>query len=104
MVISCTAVLIHFGFSGSTNLWDHPWEVYALGGSIAIFNTVLPSFLISSAINKIGAAKTSALSSVGPVFVILAAAIFLEEAVTPAKLIGALVVILGVYMVSKNKS
>ena len=103
MVISCSAVLVHYGVSATPDITSHSWQVYLLGLSIAVFNTVIPSFLISSAISKIGAAKTSALSSVGPVFVILAAAVFLAEPITIPKVIGALVVILGIYLVSKSK-
>lgn len=103
MVISCVAVIIHFNVQSTTSIYSYRWEAYALALGVAIFNTIIPSFIISSAIYRIGSAKTSILSSVGPVFVLIVAAIFLGESITVAKVLGAFVVIAGVWLISKGK-
>lgn len=105
MIISCIAVMIHYNLVSETSVFDLSWKAHALGFSVAMFNTVIPSFIISAAISKIGAAKTSVLSSIGPVFVIFAAAMFLKnEEITLLKLVGAGVVILGILYLSQSKS
>ncbi|MFT6746647.1 MAG: drug/metabolite transporter (DMT)-like permease [Glaciecola sp.] len=103
MVISCVAVIIHFNIQSTTSIFSYRWEAYAVALCVAVFNTIIPSFIISSAIYRIGSAKTSILSSVGPVFVLIVAAIFLGESITVAKVIGAFVVIAGVWLISKGK-
>jgi drug/metabolite transporter (DMT)-like permease len=103
MVISCVAVIIHFNIQSTTSIFSYRWEAYAVALCVAVFNTIIPSFIISSAIYRIGSAKTSILSSVGPVFVLIVAAMFLGESITVAKVIGAFVVIAGVWLISKGK-
>lgn len=103
MVVSCVAVIIHFNIQSTTSIFSYRWEAYVVALCVAVFNTIIPSFIISSAIYRIGSAKTSILSSVGPVFVLIVAAIFLGESITVAKVLGAFVVIAGVWLISKGK-
>jgi len=103
MVISCIAVMIHFNIQSDTSILSYSWKAYTTALCVAVFNTIIPSFIISSAIYRIGSAKTSILSSVGPVFVLIVAAIFLGEEITITKVAGAFVVIAGVWLISKGK-
>lgn len=103
MVISCTGLIIHYNLSSETEILELPWQAHLLGLLVAIFNTIIPSFVISAAIYRIGAARTSILSSVGPVFVIITAAIFLGESITIYKVLGTIVVIAGVWLISQQK-
>lgn len=103
MVVSCIAVIIHFNIQSETSIFSYSWEAYVIALGVAVFNTIIPSFIISSAIYRIGSAKTSILSSVGPVFVLIVAAIFLGEEITVAKVLGAIVVIAGVLLISRGK-
>jgi len=103
MVISCVAVIIHFNLQSIVSIFSYSWEAYMTALCVAVFNTIIPSFIISAAIYRIGSAKTSILSSVGPVFVLIVAAIFLGEDITIAKVVGAFVVIAGVWLISKGK-
>lgn len=63
---------------------------------LAIFSTVIPSFMISAAIGRIGAVQASAVGMLGPVFTIVLAIYFLEEPFTLMIGIGALLVLMGV--------
>jgi drug/metabolite transporter (DMT)-like permease len=63
---------------------------------LAIFSTVIPSFMISAAIGRIGAIQASAVGMLGPVFTIALAIYFLDEPFTLMIAIGALLVLMGV--------
>lgn len=103
MIISCLVVIGHYNLTSETKILDLPWQAHLLGFSVSIFNTVIPSFIISAAIFRIGSAKTSILSSVGPVSVLVTAAIFLGEEITGYKIAGTLIVIAGVLLISTSK-
>lgn len=103
MITSCVSVLIHFGATSDVDVFAFPWEVYALGLFIAVFNTVLPSYMMSAAIKTIGASSTSILSSVGPISVIVLGYFLLDEDISIYQLIGTAIVIGGVLMISVRR-
>ena len=98
MIVSCISVLIHYSFSGETDIFDFPREVYWLGLLMAVFATVIPSYLISYAIKKMGASNFSVLGALGPVSTIGLAYLFLNERLTVIQIVGAVVVIVGVIL------
>ena len=63
---------------------------------LAVFSTVIPSFMISAAIGRIGAVQASAVGMLGPVFTIALAVYILDEPFTLRIGIGALLVLIGV--------
>ena len=103
MIIACCSVILHYLITDRATITDHPTMVYAYCLVMAIFCTVLPSYLVSFAIKKLGASRFSILGSVGPVFTISLAVIFLGESITFIQLIGVITVIIGVRIVSKKK-
>lgn len=100
MIVSTVVVCIHFLFQGNYNLFQYPKEVYLLGLTMAIFCTLIPSFLVSAAIERLGASTFSIFGSLGPVATIILAFIFLEETITSLQVLGMCIVILGVTLVS----
>lgn len=104
MIISSMVMVIHYLTQSDLNFFNFHWQVYAFGLAIALFNTVIPSFIISAAILKIGSAKTSVLSSIGPVFVLVMSALILHEEITLYKVMGTLIVMFGVWMISNSKT
>jgi len=103
MIVSCVAVFIHFAATRSLADFDQPIAVYGYGLAMAVFSTVLPSFMLAAAMHRIGASKTSIVGGLGPVATIGLAAIFLAEPLTLMQLIGAALVIAGVYILGKSK-
>ncbi|MDQ7004157.1 MAG: DMT family transporter [Ghiorsea sp.] len=103
MIVSCVAVFIHFGFTRSLADFNQPLPVYAYGLAMAVFSTVLPAFMLAAAIHHIGASKTSIIGGLGPIATIGLAAIFLAEPLTMMQLMGAALVMAGVYSLSKRK-
>ncbi|MEP3836043.1 MAG: DMT family transporter [Algibacter sp.] len=104
MLVSCVCVFVHYGLIGKLNLFGFSWQVYVLGALIAIFATVIPSFLVSASIKMISSSNFAIVAGVGPISTIILAGIFLNEVLTWWQLFGALVVIIGVLMVSLNKT
>jgi drug/metabolite transporter (DMT)-like permease len=81
-----------------------PWQVYGLGFLIAVFATVIPSFLVSYSIKIISSSNFAIVSGIGPISTIVLAAIFLNETLTLFQLFGALLVITGIVIASLKKS
>lgn len=65
-------------------------------GMLVIFSTVIPSFMMTEAIHRIGPAQTGIVGMVGPIFTIALAVYLLNEPFTIAISLGILMVILGV--------
>ena len=103
MIVSTICIGVHYLFSNGFSLSSYPKEVYLLGLSMAIFATLVPSFLVSAAINRLGASTFSIFGSLGPVSTIILAFFFLGETITLLQIFGMLVVIVGVLLVSRIK-
>ncbi len=76
-----------------------PWPVFGHTFAMAVISTVLPVFLMSKAIQLIGATKVSIISAVGPVATILLAYLFLDERITWHQIVGAALVLAGVLLI-----
>jgi drug/metabolite transporter (DMT)-like permease len=103
MLVSCICVFIHYGIFSKVDLFNFPWQVYMLGLAIAIFATVIPSFLVSISIKLIDSSNFAVVAGIGPISTIILAVIFLNESLTLLQIIGTIVVILGILLVSKSK-
>lgn len=104
MIVSCVCVFVHYSIINEVDIFSFSWEVYVLGFLIAVFATVIPSFLVSASIKMISSSNFAIIAGVGPISTIVLAAIFLEERLTFIQLIGALVVIVGIVFISLKKS
>ncbi len=104
MVVSTICIVVHYSFVGDFNLFNYPTEVYFLGLAMAIFSTLLPSFLVSSAIERLGASTFSIFGSLGPVSTIILAFFFLNEKITGIQVIGMSIVLAGVSLISYKKN
>ena len=103
MIVSSICVCTHFLLTVEpSTLLDYPWQVYAYGIAMAIFATVIPSFLISASIKRIGASNAAIIGGIGPVSTIVLASIFLNETFSTAQIIGTAIVIVGVIYISVN--
>ncbi len=82
-----------------------PGPVHALSIAMAVFSTVLPTWLIAESIRRMGANSASLVGSLGPVFTIGLGAMMLGEPINAIQLAGAALVLAGVMLVSlKPKS
>lgn len=103
MMGSCLAIVIHHGLVLQWQLFDFPTPVYYLSLLMAVFATVVPSFLISEGIRLIGASNAAVIGSVGPISTIVLAYVFLDEAFGAWQWVGTFLVIGGVLMISLQK-
>ncbi|MGJ8744312.1 DMT family transporter [Polaribacter sp.] len=104
MLVSCVSVFLHYSIVGETNLLHLPWQVYGLGFLIAVFATVIPSFLVSASIKIINSSNFAIVAGIGPISTIILAAIFLNEELTLLQFLGALLVIVGIVIASIKKT
>lgn len=102
MIVSSIAALVHFGIAEGFQLFSFGKEVYYISIVMAIFCTVIPSFLIAEAIKRIGASNVAVIGSFGPVSTIILAAIFLGERITVFQFMGTVIVISGVLLLAVN--
>ncbi|HEY4208580.1 MAG TPA: DMT family transporter [Puia sp.] len=78
--------------SGGNSIWG-----YAV--LLALFATVIPSFMLSAGMKRIGPNNAAIVTSVGPVSTILQAHFILGDKIFPEQLIGTGMVILGVLLI-----
>ena len=100
MVVASAASLLQFGVTHALGALDLPVRVYELSIAMAIFSTVLPVFLLSYAIRRIGSGSASLIGSVGPVSTIYMAYVFLGERISLLQIAGSSLVLSGVLIIS----
>lgn len=104
MIVSCISVFIHFGFVGEVDVFSLQKEIYFIGFLIAIFATLIPSFLVSASIKMISSSNFAIVAGIGPISTIVLASIFLGEELTILQFFGALLVIIGIVIISLRQA
>lgn len=103
MIVASLCIIIQYLVFDRGDIFNYPLPVYILGFLMGIFSTLIPSFMVSSAIDKLGASDFSIIASIGPISTIILAFFFLGERFTIVQFIGATIVILGIYWVTSPK-
>ncbi|MES1981853.1 MAG: DMT family transporter [Pseudomonadota bacterium] len=104
MTVACSASLLQFAVTHAPEALNLPLRVYGLAAAMAVFSTVLPVFLLSYAIRRIGSSSASLIGSAGPVSTLFLAHVFLQEQVSLLQITGSTLVLIGVVMISLNSS
>ena len=102
MMVASAASLLQFFVMQPMSALDLPLRVYELSIAMAIFSTVLPVFLLSYAIRRIGSGSASLIGSIGPISTIYMAYLFLGESITALQIAGSALVLCGVLIISMN--
>jgi drug/metabolite transporter (DMT)-like permease len=105
MLAATLAVLLHF-FLRQT-LSGHPLlpagegsrQLWGYGAVLALVATVIPSFMLSAGMKRIGANNAAIVTSVGPVSTILQAHFFLGDRIFAEQVVGTALVIVGVLLI-----
>ena len=100
MLASSLFVFLQFALTRDNAALAVPPSIYALSLTMAVFSTVVPTWLISEAVRRLGANTSSLMGSLGPVFTIGFGAMILGEAVHWIQLAGAALVLGGVMLVT----
>lgn len=71
---------------------------------LVVFSTVVPSFMMTESINRIGPTQTGIVGMLGPIFTIVLAIYLLDEPFTLMIALGGLMILMGVFslVVKKN--
>lgn len=102
LVAASLAVLLHVVLSGNT-LLGLPLGLYGYGLTIAIFCTVIPSYMVTEGIRLVGANDAAILGAIGPVATIILEFLVLGEHLNLVQALGALLVIMGVVLIGRSK-
>jgi len=102
MTFACVAVLLHYFLTSNQSLLEFSTDVYMYSIAMAVFSTVIPSYLISEGIKRIGSGNASIVGSIGPVSTIIQANIFLHEPVFALQIAGTVLVLAGVILIGKT--
>ena len=101
MLVSTGATLLHFVVSQPVGALVQPAPVYLHALGMAVFSTVLPVFMTSAAIRRIGASKTALIGTLGPILTIFFGVWLLNEPLTWWQMGGAALLLAGVMLISK---
>lgn len=102
MSFACIAVLIHFFATSNRSLFSFSGEVYMYSAFMAILSTVVPSYLISEGIKRIGSDNVAIVGSIGPVSTIVQAYYLLGEPFLALQIVGTGLVLVGVLIVGRK--
>lgn len=100
MLASTVFVLAHFALARPLAALAVPPTIHGLSIAMAVFSTVLPTWLVAEAIRRLGANATSLVGSLGPVFTIALGAMLLAEPIQAIQIAGAALVLAGVALVT----
>ena len=100
MVAASIGVFIHAGVNyQEVQLTGFPAELYGLVVLLAVITTILPPYLMSAGIQRLGAGNAAILGSIGPVSTLVLAWWLLEEHLSPIQILGAGIVLAGVVLI-----
>ncbi|GAA4497334.1 DMT family transporter [Hymenobacter ginsengisoli] len=100
MLAATAGIFGHFALVGRGEVLAASQSLWGYGLGLAIFSTVLPSFLISQGLKRIGANNVAIISGIGPISTIAQAHFFLHEPIFLAQIGGTVLVVLGVLLLS----
>lgn len=103
-MLSATAgVFFHYIITKGTAGPTLQMNVLPYGVLLAVFATVIPSFLLAQGMKRIGSNNVAIISGIGPVSTILQAHFILGEAIFAEQVIGTLLVIAGILLLSRKQ-
>ncbi|WP_374501782.1 EamA family transporter, partial [Zoogloea sp.] len=94
--------LAHFALTRPLGLLIQPAPVMLLAGAMAVFSTVLPVWMVSEAIRRMGAGPVSLIGTLGPVVTLFLGWLILDEPIGLFQILGGALVVAGVMLVGKR--
>ena len=99
MLAATGGIFIHFILAGNYTALRESTGLWGYGLLLAVFATVIPSFLISFGMKRIGSNNVAIISGIGPVSTILQAHFVLGEKIFMEQIAGTALVIIGVLLI-----
>ena len=100
MSFAAIGVLLHYFITSDKSLFNLDDKVYIFSFLMAIISTVIPSYLRSEGIKRIGPETASIITSIGPASTIIQANIFLDEPIFALQIAGTVLILSGVMLIS----
>ncbi len=100
MLAATAGIFTHFALVGQGEIVTAGRALWGYGLLLAIFSTVLPTFLIAQGLKRIGANNVAIISGIGPISTIAQAYFLLNERIFVAQIMGTVLVVLGVLLLS----
>ena len=100
LLCSTAGVFLHYILRGDYASVKSSMDLWWYGILLALIATVLPTFMLSFALKKIGASNVAIISSIGPVSTILQAHFVLGEPVFAEQILGTAMVLAGILLLS----
>lgn len=104
MTVACFFTFAQFLLTHPISALALPRQVYVLAFIMALTSTVIPSWLMSEGLHRIGANQAALVGSVGPVVTILLGWLCLDEPITAVQMVGAGLVLAGVTLVTIRRT
>jgi drug/metabolite transporter (DMT)-like permease len=98
--VACAFCIAQFFLLRPFSALELPAPVYAIAIGMAVFSTVLPVFITTEALRRIGANQVATVGALGPVTTIFFGWIGLDETMSPVQLAGGALVLAGVMLVT----
>lgn len=99
---ACVLCLAHFALTRPLGLLVQPAPVLLLAAAMALFSTVLPVWMVSEAMRRLGAGPVSLIGTLGPVITLFLGWLILTEPIGLFQLLGGSLVVAGVVLVGKK--
>lgn len=99
MIAATVPTVLHCALQNGLDLVNYPTPIYWLGLGMAIFVTVIPTFMIAEGIKRVGSGNASIIASVGPIFTIILSTTVLHEKISQAQIVGTFLVLAGVFLI-----
>jgi drug/metabolite transporter (DMT)-like permease len=102
MLAATGGIFIHFLLRGNYASLQMGADLWWYGLLLAVVATVIPSFLVSAGLKRIGASNLAIVSSIGPISTIIQAHFILGEPLLPLQLAGTALVIAGILLIGRK--
>ena len=99
MLAATAGIFIHFALRGNFDQLNSGSGLWWYGLLLGVVATVLPSFMISYGMKKIGSNNVAIISGIGPVSTIIQAHFVLGENIFFEQLVGTALVVFGVLLI-----
>lgn len=100
ILVGSTACILQFLFTRHMTALLVSWRLYALTAGMALITTIIPVYLVTAAMTRIGANRMALIGALGPVLSVAMGVSFLGDRLGFAQVLGASMVLAGVAWVT----
>ena len=101
MLAASASLLCHAFAFESTQVTHFSTQVYWGAAVLALFCTLIPSFLVSAGVRRIGASRAGIVGTIGPLFTVLMSNQLLGEPVSTGHILGLGLVLFGMWQLKR---